>query len=107
MRKRLASMLSALSPGCRESVRLLSEARDHPLSPARRMGLRIHLLLCAFCRRYQRQIEFLRTALHAESPPSNSCLPDTAKDRLKRRLEQATRQDRVSSGPDAPCCDRH
>jgi len=49
-------------PSCRESTRLMSEARERPLSVRERMALRMHLAVCSGCRRFNRQIDVLREA---------------------------------------------
>jgi hypothetical protein len=85
----LTNAIRALSPNCKEAIRLQSEALDHPLPPLRRIGLRIHLALCVWCSRYAKQIKFLRTAAqhcdhdHAPEQP----LPAEARERIKRVLE--------------------
>jgi len=56
-----------------------------------RFGLRVHLLLCKWCRRYGKQITFLRNAAHehpdemAESVPQK--LSTEARERIKQRLQ--------------------
>jgi hypothetical protein len=85
----LIKSIRALSPNCKEAIRLQSEALDHPLSPLRRIGLRIHLALCVWCSRYGKQIKFLRTAAqncdHDHEPKQT--LPPEARERIKRALE--------------------
>src|SRR5580700_5387138 len=79
-----------LSPNCHEAVRAQSEALDHPLPPARRLGLWLHLLICKWCRRYGGQIRFLREAAHEhpeelmESAPQK--LSTDARERIKQQL---------------------
>ena len=81
-----------LSPNCREATRLQSEALDRPLGLGQRIGLRIHLVLCKWCRRYGKQIAFLRSAAHRHEeqdeclPPQS--LPPEARERIKRRLRE-------------------
>ena len=88
--KPLAAKFGELSPTCREAARLQSEALDHSLGLRQRIGLRIHLLLCKWCRRYGRQIAFLRSAAHecpdkvAEPVPQK--LSAEARDRIKQKL---------------------
>jgi hypothetical protein len=41
---------------CLESARLISERRDRSLPLRKRVALRIHLLICALCRTYEKQI---------------------------------------------------
>lgn len=82
--------LRAVSPDCREASRLQSEALDHSLSRGQRLGLRLHLLLCKWCRRYGKQIRFLRQAVREHAEHVNNATPRTlspqARERLKRSL---------------------
>jgi hypothetical protein len=86
----LKSGLRALSPNCREAVRLQSETLDHELTRLQRFGLRVHLALCKWCRRYGQQLRFLRRAAHeheddlAQASPHS--LSPEARERLKRAL---------------------
>jgi hypothetical protein len=93
-RKTLAGGLANLSPSCREASRLQSEALDRPLSFRRRLGLRIHLLLCKWCRRYGRQLTFLRRAAREHPDEIVESLPQTlsveARERIKRRLRSGS-----------------
>lgn len=57
---------------CLESARLLSERRDRPLPWTKRAGLRLHLMLCALCRTYERQIAVVcGISRHAGLEPSS------------------------------------
>ena len=89
--KTLIRGLADLSPGCRTATRLQSEALDHKLPFRQRLGLRIHLLLCKWCRRYGKQITFLRGAAHEHpeemAEPAPQKLSDEARERIKRRLK--------------------
>ena len=91
--KTLVGGLGELSPSCRRAVRLQSEALDHPLTFRERLGLRFHLLICKWCRRYGKQIAFLRTAARHEEPDLDSVpqrLPPEARERIKQRLHSET-----------------
>jgi len=90
----LASSLNAfargvcgLSPSCQEAARLQSLALDRPLRPSERLGLRIHLALCKWCRAYGSQIQFLNTAAKSSDQhlPAQSLSPE-ARERLRRAL---------------------
>lgn len=90
--KALGRGLAALSPDCRTAVRLQSDALDRPLPWTRRFGLRVHLLLCKWCRRYGRQIAFLQTAAH-EHPellvgPGPHKLSPAARARICEKLRE-------------------
>jgi hypothetical protein len=87
----LKSGLSSLSPTCRDASRLQSEALDHPLPPSKRLGLWLHLLICKWCRRYGKQIRFLRQAAHKHPDELTQAtlqnLSSEARERIKRRLQ--------------------
>jgi len=93
--KRLASAfktgLRILSPNCREASRLQSEALDHPLSLPQRLGLRLHLLICKWCRRYGKQIRFLSQAVHEHPDQVNEATPRTLSPEARERLKQSLR----------------
>jgi len=48
---------------CKETSELLSQAQDRLLTTGDRLRLRLHLLLCAGCRNFSRQLEFMRATL--------------------------------------------
>ena len=50
---------------CMEASRLASESMDHKLPLRKMIGLRFHLMLCAVCRSFGRQLQFMREALPA------------------------------------------
>jgi hypothetical protein len=90
----LASLISgirSLSPTCRDASRLQSEALDHPLSAAKRLGLWLHLLICKWCRRYGKQIRFLHHQAHEHPDELTEALPQKlspeARERMKQRLQ--------------------
>jgi len=62
-RKSNPSSFAALFPDCREAVRRQSEAFDRALALLQRVGLRLHLSICSWCRRSARQIRFMRDAV--------------------------------------------
>lgn len=82
--------LSDLSVSCRESARLQSEALDRRLPFRHRLGLRVHLLLCKWCRRYGRQISLLHEAMHQHHETAVESIPqklsDSARERICRNL---------------------
>ena len=77
---------------CAESARLQSEGLDRELSRMERLGLRLHLLVCAWCRRYGQQIQLLRVALRG-FPRTDADLPRASlSPETKARIKQALRQ---------------
>ena len=50
---------------CKETARLLSQGQDRQLGFGERVALRVHLAICHGCRNVNRQLKFLRQAVHA------------------------------------------
>lgn len=96
MLKNFMQRLANLSPSCRQAARLQSAALDGRLSPSQKLGLRIHLCLCQWCRRYGSQIEFLRTASQHDPKPDESLpvrnLSPEARERISRRVAEARKE---------------
>jgi hypothetical protein len=92
----LQSGFGALLPSCRDASRLQSEALDCELSVSKRLGLSLHLLVCKWCRRYGKQIRFLRNAAHEHPEHLTEAVPqrlsEEARERIKRRLRDGERE---------------
>ncbi len=78
---------------CKDVTRLLSESMDTSLPIGRRIGVRLHLLMCGFCARYERQLNLIRGAARhlaavEEMPvdPSGGNLSEEAKERIRKSL---------------------
>ena len=80
------------TPTCAEMSRLTSRALEQPLSLRMQMKMRLHFVICAWCRRYFEQINFL----HAHAPrlgmqlgelPGRGLSPD-AKSRIKTEVRK-------------------
>jgi hypothetical protein len=84
------SILKQLSPNCREAMRLYSQSLEGPLPLAARTGLRMHLMLCKWCRRCSRQTLFLRSACghiqNAQQVAPHFTMPEGLRTSLKDRL---------------------
>jgi hypothetical protein len=50
-------------PTCREVHRLVSEGMDRDLSLVERTRMRLHLMVCAACTRFNGQMDLLRQAM--------------------------------------------
>jgi len=89
--KALTRGMGDLSLSCKAATRLQSEALDRKLPLRQRFGLRVHLMLCKWCRRYGKQITFLREVAHEHpdelAKPVPQKLSNEAKERIKQRLQ--------------------
>ena len=89
----IVTFLARQFPPCKEVARLVSESLDRDLSGPERLKLRMHFLMCVLCRRFARQVRFVRDTLRRHpdrldgqdlSPPPG--LSTEARDRIKRSL---------------------
>lgn len=58
-----------LKPTCREVHRLVSEGMDRELSLVERTRMRLHLVVCEACTRFNGQMDLLRRAMRHGPPP--------------------------------------
>ena len=78
---------------CKNVTQLLSESMDHSLPLGKRIGVRLHLLMCKFCARYERQLLLIRETVRRlvateEKPgePPGETLSEEAKERIRKSL---------------------
>jgi hypothetical protein len=92
----LVKFIGKRTPKCREVVRILSQAMDSKLPLSMRIKLRLHYLICAWCKRYEKHLHELRK--FASSVPdhtdafSEDTLSPTAKERMKEALRETRRK---------------
>jgi hypothetical protein len=91
--------VAALSPSCRDLVVLTSRPLQKSLPWDERLGMKTHLLICRWCRRYEKQLSFLREAVNQcpEHPPAQTSLSPDARRRLKRKLGRPRTHDHHES----------
>lgn len=51
-----------LRRSCRDVTRLVLEGEDRQLALGERISVRLHMLACAACPRFERQVAFMRKA---------------------------------------------
>ena len=78
---------------CKDVTQFLSESMDTSLPIGKRVGMRLHLLMCKFCARYERQLllirETVRQIVGAEDrhgEPPRDTLSEESKERIRRSL---------------------
>lgn len=57
-----------IKPTCREVHRLVSEGMDRNLTLTERVRMRLHLMVCAACTRFDRQMALIRSAMRRIGP---------------------------------------
>ena len=81
---------------CKTVSQKVSEGMDRPLTAADRLRVRLHLLICPACRRFERQLGIVRGAIRTlfsgalpdGMDPVDQQLPDDA----RRRIRDAMRR---------------
>jgi hypothetical protein len=78
---------------CKDVTQLISESMDTSLPIGKRIGMRLHLLMCKFCARYERQLLLIRETVRRiaateEKPgePPGETLSEEAKERIRKSL---------------------
>src|SRR5271157_3962610 len=91
-------LLKILTLHCEEASVLASRELDEPLGLAERLAVRGHTLVCRSCRRFRRQLQFLRVALNRrdaatqenETGQGHDALSPEARERIERALVRAS-----------------
>lgn len=83
-------LLARWLPPCKSITELISRSQDHRLPLRQQLVIRLHLLTCQACARFEQQLPLLRTLMrhggeHVEGD-SSTTLDAEARARLKRRL---------------------
>lgn len=71
---------------CEEVTRLVSQSLDRRLSWTERWGVRLHQLYCLGCRRFARQLVFLREAARRLQRDDDLRLSENARERIRKAL---------------------
>jgi hypothetical protein len=82
-------LLAAATPPCRRIVQEASARLDSGRRRSTPWRTRAHLLICAACARYLRQLELIHSAAAQlpEHPAVGSKLPEDSRNRIKTRLK--------------------
>lgn len=79
---------------CKDASRLISQRMERRLTFRERWGLRLHLMICRNCRRFERQMVLLRRALRelgrrAETGGADITQPGAFTPEVRERIRQA------------------
>lgn len=62
--------MNGIKPTCREVHRLVSEGMDRELTMVERTRMRLHLMICKACTRFNGQMDLMRRAMR-QGPPED------------------------------------
>ena len=78
---------------CKDVTKLLSESMDRSLPLGKRIGVRLHLIICKWCARYERQLLLIREtarrlAATVEAPweTFGDTLSEEARERIRKSI---------------------
>ena len=82
---------------CKQISMLISQSLDTPLPLTRRMGIRLHLMMCIFCRRYNRHLHLIHSLLVREQKNflENEKLSLQARQRILQAVDKEMRRKQV------------
>ncbi len=90
-------VMNKLTPTCDVITQKISESMDHKISLKNRLKIRLHVMFCKLCRRYQRQLMTMHTllALRLQGEkenilPKGPTLTSRARIRIKQNLRKQT-----------------
>ncbi len=76
---------------CKQAAERASNALDYRLSVYQRMGLWLHTAMCQNCRRYTKQLRFLRSSSAKFDAYIENCsdktLSETSKEKIKTHIQ--------------------
>ncbi len=79
---------------CKDVTRLISESMDRSLPLGKRIGVRVHILMCKFCARYERQLLLIRETLRrlaATEEQLGKLLGETLSEEARARILESLR----------------
>ena len=89
-RNSMMRLMVRVMPSCKEISQLVSASMDEKLPLRKRLSIRLHLVMCDLCRRYEKQLHLLRGGgRHYANPEENEIedsLSSEARERLQRKL---------------------
>ena len=85
-----------MMPTCKELSELITQGLDTRLPLRKRIGMRLHLMMCTGCRRVEKQLRFLNDlvrrhfgAIEPEVGPESG-LSDEARARIRTAIQEAS-----------------
>lgn len=92
--KILMPVMSILTPTCEVVSQKLSYSMDKPLPLSDRIKIRLHLMVCELCTRYEKQLKAMRKMLDLHADEINQAnenikLSPEARARIKQTIDRS------------------
>lgn len=91
MTRWLTNLLKRRTLSCNEIVQSISNSMERPPSLRQRLSIRLHLLICKWCFRYQKQIRFIHNILGDNPEKVGETAPGALSPEAQERIKQALR----------------
>jgi hypothetical protein len=85
----LMRLMARVMPSCKDISELISEGMDRNLPLRKRLSIRLHVSMCGWCRRYDRQLHLLRHGFSHYADPEKNATEKPLSPEAKARLEKA------------------
>lgn len=85
--KSLGKIMNYVLPDCKEAAKLSSYSLDEALPLKKRLGLKLHIMFCKFCRRNNEQLYLIRELIRKKLSSS-----ENGSTEFNRRLSEESRQ---------------
>jgi len=89
--KRIEAFIARATPSCVEMTHLLSEEMDHSLPWFTRLKMRVHFLMCCYCRRYKESLHYLRNVFRSSAASADTLSSERLSPEARERLKQVLR----------------
>jgi hypothetical protein len=90
-------LMSKMTPACEVISQNISKSMDNKISLIDRIGIRVHLLGCKFCRRFEKQLFIMQKMIQNQANGLNE-IPDGPKlsDESRQKMKQKIIQNNLS-----------
>lgn len=78
-----------MMPSCRDISQDISDGMDRELPWRKRLSIRLHVSMCRFCRRYEKQLHLLREGVGHYADPEANVVEKSLSPAAKEKLEKA------------------
>ncbi len=82
-------LMVRVMPSCRDISQLISAGMDHHLPLHKRLSIRLHVSMCKFCRRYEKQLHLLHEGVGHYADPDANVVEKSLSPAAKAKLEKA------------------
>lgn len=82
-------LMVRVMPSCRDISHLISDGMDRHLPLRKRLAILLHVSLCGFCRRYEKQLRLMRKGVARSADPELNVVEKSLSPAAREKLEKA------------------